>query len=157
MKTTPFWFMVHALKLFKEEDPNGHLPLIGSLPDMKAVTSTYVKLQTIYRDKALVDKQNFTRLLHRLLDQFKLPHNTISEDEITRFCRNCHTLHAIRYSTLKQEFEEGKLEISDLESKLNDKEDTAYQWYIAYRSLQRYRDTYKSFPCTLRRLFGLTL
>ncbi|ORZ36950.1 hypothetical protein BCR44DRAFT_1431168 [Catenaria anguillulae PL171] len=49
-----FWAMVAGLKAFVEEK-GGVLPLRGVVPDMKADTETYVRMQRIYRDKAAKD------------------------------------------------------------------------------------------------------
>ena len=45
-----FWVIAHAVRQFLERDDQGagFLPLSGGFPDMKAESSTYVKLQNLY-------------------------------------------------------------------------------------------------------------
>lgn len=51
--TTDFWIIADAIKKFYVK--HNELPLPGSVPDMKAQSSIYVKLQTIYKSKAKKD------------------------------------------------------------------------------------------------------
>ncbi|KAH7035676.1 ThiF family protein [Microdochium trichocladiopsis] len=48
-----FWLVVAAVKRFYEK--NGCLPVPGAIPDMKAESDVYVKLQRIYKNKAQKD------------------------------------------------------------------------------------------------------
>lgn len=92
-KSTPaFWVLLCALKKFTEVN-NGQLPLPGSLPDMASDSESYIKLQTVYKDKALRDQQQFTEHLMQIVkdigsDQLQFTHETISQ-----FCKNTHLLH----------------------------------------------------------------
>ncbi|ORY59465.1 uncharacterized protein BCR38DRAFT_488493 [Pseudomassariella vexata] len=51
--SSSFWMIARAMKKFYQK--NGCLPLPGGLPDMKAQSSVYVKLQSIYKAKARKD------------------------------------------------------------------------------------------------------
>ncbi|KAK5060195.1 hypothetical protein LTR84_010080 [Exophiala bonariae] len=83
-----FWVIAHAIKVFY--DTHGVLPLPGSLPDMKATSEEYIKLQNIYKTKARNDvaevKQTVLQLLERKLNQTDL--STIPDAEIEAFCKN---------------------------------------------------------------------
>ncbi len=46
--SSKFWIMANALKGFVENEGNGKLPVMGSIPDMTASTQTYVELQRMY-------------------------------------------------------------------------------------------------------------
>ncbi|KAI9163751.1 NEDD8-activating enzyme E1 regulatory subunit [Paramyrothecium foliicola] len=48
-----FWLIADAVKQFY--DRNNRLPVPGGLPDMKAQSSVYIKLQNIYKEKARQD------------------------------------------------------------------------------------------------------
>ncbi|KAH8194927.1 hypothetical protein TruAng_010912 [Truncatella angustata] len=52
-RNSSFWKIASAIKKFHEQ--HGCLPLPGSLPDMKAQSKVYVKLQGIYKAKARND------------------------------------------------------------------------------------------------------
>jgi amyloid beta precursor protein binding protein 1 len=47
-KSSPFWIITAAVKEFVKTVGGGMLPLQGSIPDMKADTDSYVKLQMMY-------------------------------------------------------------------------------------------------------------
>ncbi|KAF8965437.1 hypothetical protein BDZ97DRAFT_1918283 [Flammula alnicola] len=59
----PFFYLVHALKKFTEEQPSHTLPLTSALPDMKASTDTYIELQKMYKARADEEKEIFKSYL----------------------------------------------------------------------------------------------
>jgi amyloid beta precursor protein binding protein 1 len=83
-----FWIIAHAIKAFY--DTHSVLPLPGSLPDMKATSEEYIKLQNIYKSKARADvaevKQTVRQLLETKLDKATI--FTIPDTEIEAFCKN---------------------------------------------------------------------
>ncbi|MCO5596227.1 hypothetical protein L7F22_050287 [Adiantum nelumboides] len=94
-KSTNFWLLVRALREFVEKG-DGNLPLPGSLPDMKAQSSTYVQLQKLYKNKASRDVQQLQHYLEEILNQVGLPINAISQDEIESFAKHTSYLKLIR-------------------------------------------------------------
>lgn len=88
--TTLFWIFVKALKNFVEI--NGSLPLPGSLPDMVSDTQSYIKLQTIYRNKAIQDQELFTTEVMKLLHSLNLSPDATTQDSIKAFCKNSQLL-----------------------------------------------------------------
>ncbi|CAG8779612.1 18561_t:CDS:2, partial [Racocetra fulgida] len=46
--SSSFWIITRAIRDFVTNEGQGLLPLAGAVPDMKADTSTYVTLQTVY-------------------------------------------------------------------------------------------------------------
>lgn len=55
-KQTPsFWILARALKEFVAKEGQGNLPVRGTIPDMIADSSKYIKLQNVYREKAKKD------------------------------------------------------------------------------------------------------
>lgn len=94
-KSSNFWLLVRALREFVEKG-DGTLPLPGSLPDMKAQSSTYVELQKLYKTKATQDVQQLQRYLEGILEQVGLPSNAISQDEIESFAKHTAYLKLIR-------------------------------------------------------------
>lgn len=87
--------MMRALRQFVEQG-DGTLPLPGSLPDMKALSSTYVQLQLLYRQKAAEDLVKFKQLLMAVLQSVSLPVDIISVEEIDSFAKNASYLKVIR-------------------------------------------------------------
>lgn len=80
-----FWVIAHAIKTFY--DAHGVLPLPGSLPDMKATSSEYIKLQGIYKAKARADVAEVTRTVRQLEESLSRP-TYIEDSEIEAFCKN---------------------------------------------------------------------
>ncbi|PWN37308.1 uncharacterized protein FA14DRAFT_159419 [Meira miltonrushii] len=103
-KSTNFWLLVRALREFVEKG-DGTLPLPGSLPDMKAQSSTYVELQKLYKTKASEDVQQLQQHLEEILNQVGLPSNAISQDEIESFAKHTSYLKLIRGRPLNDRLE----------------------------------------------------
>ncbi|KAK6067770.1 Nedd8-activating enzyme E1 regulatory subunit (ThiF family protein) [Seiridium cupressi] len=76
-----FWVVANAIKKFYET--HGCLPLPGSLPDMKALSKVYVKLQGIYKAKARKDA-------HEVLEIARATPGGENVDpaEVDMFCKN---------------------------------------------------------------------
>lgn len=83
-----FWIIAHAIKVFY--DTHGVLPLPGSLPDMKATSEEYIKLQNIYKSKARADIAEVKQTVHQLLEtKFdNAPTSPVPDTEIESFCKN---------------------------------------------------------------------
>jgi hypothetical protein len=47
-KSSNFWIIARAIRDFVQNEGSGLLPLPGKLPDMKADTKGYVRLQQMY-------------------------------------------------------------------------------------------------------------
>jgi NEDD8-activating enzyme E1 regulatory subunit len=80
-----FWLIAHAIKTFYDE--HSVLPLPGSLPDMKATSAGYIKLQNIYKSKARKDVTEVTATV-RALEKSLSRKNEIPAAEIESFCKN---------------------------------------------------------------------
>jgi NEDD8-activating enzyme E1 regulatory subunit len=92
-----FWVIASAIKSFYET--HGVLPLPGSLPDMKAKSADYIKLQTIYKNKAKKDiakvKQSVRATEKELERQPPIP-----DTEIESFCKNAAHVKVLHGSLL---------------------------------------------------------
>lgn len=91
LRTPPFWLYVRALKEFV--DSNGVLPLPGNLPDMASKTSTYVKLQNIFRAKCLEDQQLFKLILLDIFRRIGRSETELNDESISTFCKNAAFLY----------------------------------------------------------------
>ncbi|KAK5082482.1 hypothetical protein LTR24_007980 [Lithohypha guttulata] len=80
-----FWLVANAIKQFY--DKHEVLPLPGGLPDMKATSAGYIKLQTIYKAKARADIAEVTDTVRKLESSLGRPEQ-IAGSEIEQFCKN---------------------------------------------------------------------
>ncbi|KAI3639224.1 hypothetical protein MIR68_002754 [Amoeboaphelidium protococcarum] len=103
-----FWFLLEALKTFCKSS-NDSLPLIGSLPDMKADTEQYIQLQRVYKAKATKD----CSLMQQNVDKLTQQHgkSSISAELVQRFCKNAQFIRVNQYSTIADEFKSLQLNI----------------------------------------------
>lgn len=96
-ETTPntaFHALLHALAAFvRSERGPGTLPLSGALPDMRTDTTSYVRLQTIYKDRARVEKALFGALLAEECPDVA-PH--VDSEELDTFVKNAHHVRVLR-------------------------------------------------------------
>ena len=81
-----FWIIANAIKAFY--DSHGVLPLPGALPDMKATSADYIKLQTIYKAKARADVAEVTEIVRRSEALPSEKGSVIPDSEIEAFCKN---------------------------------------------------------------------
>ncbi|KAJ3225897.1 NEDD8-activating enzyme E1 regulatory subunit [Clydaea vesicula] len=104
LKSTNFWILAKALKSFIENEGNGFLPVAGTLPDMKSDTTSYVELQTIYKNKAKQDVASVNNYLLEILNNLGKPKDSIPLEEVERFCKNANFLRVIKYRSLNDEY-----------------------------------------------------
>lgn len=96
-----FWLLMRALKDFIEQG-DGTLPVSGSLPDFKSLSSTYVQLQQLYRSKFARDVATLQAHLDKVLSSVNLPHNAISQDEIESFAKHAAYVKLIRSRPMRE-------------------------------------------------------
>jgi NEDD8-activating enzyme E1 regulatory subunit len=103
-----FWIIAAAIKSFYKS--HSVLPLPGSLPDMKAKSVDYIKLQNIYKSKARKDVAEVTQAV-RTTEKEHGRQNLIPEGEIEAFCKNAAHVKVLEGSLLPQvKIEEGDLQ-----------------------------------------------
>ncbi|KAK7417040.1 hypothetical protein QQX98_004801 [Neonectria punicea] len=83
-----FWILADTVKQFYDE--HGRLPVPGGLPDMKAQSGVYIKLQNIYKEKARRD-------VNQVLDAVRgVPGGEeITASEVELFCKNARFIKLI--------------------------------------------------------------
>lgn len=94
-----FWIIAAAIKTFYET--HGVLPLPGSLPDMKAKSADYIKLQNIYKSKARKDIAEVTQSVRSIEKKFSRT-DVIPDGEIEAFCKNAAHVKVLEGSLLTQ-------------------------------------------------------
>ncbi|KAI5457204.1 hypothetical protein BGZ63DRAFT_428618 [Mariannaea sp. PMI_226] len=83
-----FWIIVNAVKQFCAE--RGQLPIAGGLPDMKAQSNVYIKLQNIYKEKARRDVSDILNIIRDAPGG-----GDIDPAEVELFCRNVRFIKLI--------------------------------------------------------------
>lgn len=67
---------------------------------MHSSTTSYIALQTLYRDQARADLERYQHALSEILHTVGLPEDAIAQDEIESFVKNSHHLKVVRGSAL---------------------------------------------------------
>lgn len=133
-----FWRCARAVKQFSIS--NGVLPVTGMFPDMTSESSTYMKLQGIYKEKATRDYEAVLGTVHSL-SQGNLSESDVEFVRI--FCRNLPFIQIFRYSTYHNELENPNVE--ELSSALYD-ENPLLDWYVSYTAYLLYHDQFRDYP-----------
>ncbi|KAI1857694.1 hypothetical protein JX265_011109 [Neoarthrinium moseri] len=87
-----FWVIANAVKKF--HDKHGALPLPGSLPDMKAESKVYVKLQSIYKAKARKDVSEVLETARAMAGG-----EDVDPAEVEMFCKNASFVKLVNATT----------------------------------------------------------
>lgn len=143
VKSSNFWLLSAAVSRFVQE--NGVLPLPGSLPDMKADTTNYIKLQTLYHNKATADRESVKAKLHSIMDHLKISHDQVSQEELELYCRNISTSIVLGYKSLTQEFTQVPA-IKNYTSMMQESSYNALTLYILFRAAESFHTLYKLTP-----------
>lgn len=148
-QSTPFWILLRAVKDFVETNPQQLLPLSGSLPDMKATSSGYLKLQTLYRTKAQEDLAEVMRNVKSLLSALSRPSDSISESDILTFVKHAAYVQVIRGVSLEDEVSgrqpTPRKSPEQLEREM-DNEDSTLPWLVAVRAAEHFEGLHKRWP-----------
>jgi hypothetical protein len=83
-----FWLIADAVKQFY--DKHKCLPLSGKVPDMKAQSTVYIRLQNIYKDKA---RKDATEILQTV--QAAPGGERVDPAEVDLFCKNAASVKLI--------------------------------------------------------------
>ena len=91
----PFWVIANAIQQFYAE--HGELPLPGGVPDMKAQSADYIKLQNIYKTKAKEDCAEVLATVRQIEKATgRSPKLAIDEKEVENFCKGAAHIHLVR-------------------------------------------------------------
>ncbi|KAF8466212.1 hypothetical protein BDZ91DRAFT_725792 [Kalaharituber pfeilii] len=138
-----FWIIARAVMDFVSDPQqgNGQLPLSGAVPDMKAESRDYVRLQNLYRQKAAHDVEMVTLNVTRILAALELPPTEISQEEIALWCKHANFVRMVRYRSLAQEWEVDEHHAKAISTDLMNNPDSLTPIYIALRAYQSFLDT----------------
>ena len=88
-----FWIIAHAIRNFHSK--HSALPLPGALPDMKAQSADYIRLQNIYKAKARKDLSEVVQDV-RSVEQKLGRRSRIEEKEIEAFCKGAASVKLVK-------------------------------------------------------------
>ncbi|KAF9998797.1 NEDD8-activating enzyme E1 regulatory subunit [Modicella reniformis] len=140
-----FWILMRGVRNFVNDHSKsgGVLPLSGTIPDMKALTDSYVTLQSIYKAKAKRDVQEVSKIVESLLESLGLAAGSISLQEIESFCKYSAFLKVIRYRSLEEEYQQPKSK--EIASWLSDP-DSVFPHYVLLRASDSFYDDHGRYP-----------
>ncbi|GAU99400.1 hypothetical protein RvY_10410 [Ramazzottius varieornatus] len=148
-KSSPkFWIVVRALKDFTETAGDGFLPLSGALPDMFSDTESFIKLQTVYKEKADSDAEVVFEKVQEFCYSLGLPKDHIKFSEVKHYCRNAAFLTCIQMTaSLEAEYTGGSAVSSVLRGvSEDDAEFRSSMWYVMLRAVDRFYSETSRFP-----------
>ncbi len=94
-KSANFWIIASAISSFYKR--HNLLPLPGSLPDMKAQSADYIRLQNVYRAKAKQDLAEITAMIRDKEKELGREDKPVIDDkEIEAFCKGAAWVKLIR-------------------------------------------------------------
>ncbi|KAJ3214764.1 NEDD8-activating enzyme E1 regulatory subunit [Dinochytrium kinnereticum] len=140
-----FWVLVRALRDFVQNEGKGKLPVVGTVPDMKSDTETYVQLQTLFRAKAREDANHIRSRVQAILSTIDKAPDSIPQEEIDRFCKNASLTQVIRYRSLKDEYNMTGSLAHDLGRFLDDLDSHAI-FYVLLRAVDRFQQSQRKLP-----------
>ena len=88
-----FWVIANSISRFYEK--HGVLPVPGSVPDMKAQSADYIKLQNVYKTKARADVHEVLSTV-RTLESSLGRTNLVDAAEVEAFCKNAAYIKLVR-------------------------------------------------------------
>ncbi|KAI0854181.1 hypothetical protein F5Y00DRAFT_222469 [Daldinia vernicosa] len=97
-RQSSFWVIAKAIEAFYNK--HGCLPLPGALPDMKAQSTVYVKLQSIYKAKARRDAQEVLETARALPGG-----KDVDPAEVDLFCKNARFVKLINATPTSEDLD----------------------------------------------------
>lgn len=167
-QSAPFWILLRAVRDFvrSPETNAGHalLPLVGSLPDMKATSSGYATLTSLYRNKSKEDLSAVRSILDGLLTSLDLPKcgesgSPVNDESLQVFVKNVAFCKLIRGRKMRDEYERpDKTAISralrsatSIPAGADDDEEASpttlpIHWYLALRAADTFHVEHSRWP-----------
>jgi len=100
-----FWFTIHAIKLFTENEGQGLLPVRSQIPDMITNTNSYINLVEIYQQQ---EKKDCEFVYNYLIGLFKKYNCLVNQSMnlyylVQIYCKNASFLKILRTSAIKNQ------------------------------------------------------
>ena len=81
------------------------LPLVGNVPDMKATSTGFAKLVSLFRTKAKQDMAIYRKHLSNLIEELKVPEGALTDEQINVFVKNAAFVQVVRGRKMRDEYE----------------------------------------------------
>jgi len=108
-QSAPFWILLRAIRDFVESpETNSNqrlLPLHGSLPDMKATTTGYNTLLSLYRGKSKEDLAWIKNRVDELFNEKSIKGKGIDDEMINVFVKNAPFVKVVKGRKMRDEYE----------------------------------------------------
>ncbi|KAJ8343704.1 hypothetical protein SKAU_G00310330 [Synaphobranchus kaupii] len=144
-QTPAFWVMARAVKDFVKNEGAGNLPVRGTIPDMIADSEKFIKLQSIYREKAMQDAMIVSKHVESMLQSVGKPTESISEHDIKLFCKNAAFLRVVCCRSLAEEYSLDSFYKDEITSCM-DSPDSEMVLYLMLRSVDRFYQQHSRYP-----------
>ncbi|XP_063266591.1 NEDD8-activating enzyme E1 regulatory subunit isoform X1 [Prinia subflava] len=144
-QSSSFWILVRALKEFVANEGQGSLPVRGTIPDMMADSSKFIKLQNVYREKAKKDIAAVGNHAAKLLQSLGKAPESISERELKLFCSNAAFLRVVRCRSLAEEHSPNSCSRDAIISHM-DNPDSEIVLYLMLRAVDRFYKQHGRYP-----------
>ncbi|KAJ6259415.1 hypothetical protein Dda_6317 [Drechslerella dactyloides] len=131
-----FWIIARAIKNFAYDDNEGILPLPGALPDMKAESKDYIRLQNVYKAKARADLASVMEIVRVLLSGLGRDPNSISESDVETFCKHAGFARLTRVRSLNEEYEHNP-KVKTVSNELSDPTSLMH-YYLGIRAYEMF-------------------
>ncbi|XP_029464060.1 NEDD8-activating enzyme E1 regulatory subunit isoform X2 [Rhinatrema bivittatum] len=144
-ESPPFWILVRALKEFVAREGRGNLPVRGTIPDMIADSDKFIRLQSVYREKAKKDAAAVEDHVAKLLQSIGRLPESIQPKDIRLFCRNAAFLRVTRCRSLAEEYSWDTVKKDEIASWM-DNADSEIVLYLMLRAVDRFRKQHGRYP-----------
>ncbi|XP_059680697.1 NEDD8-activating enzyme E1 regulatory subunit isoform X2 [Gavia stellata] len=140
-----FWILARAVKEFVAKEGQGSLPVRGTIPDMIADSSKFIKLQNVYREKAKKDIAAVGNHAAKLLQSLGKASESISERELKLLCSNSAFLRVVRCRSLSEEYCLNTFNKDEIISHM-DNPDSELVLYLMLRAVDRFYKQHGRYP-----------
>lgn len=115
LQSSNFWILARAVRDFTQSSPDHLLPLSGALSDMKADTTRYVQLQSVYRQKAQRDLAVVQARTAELLASLGRAQDSVTAAEVESFCKFAQFIKVLKGRSLGVEYGVSGLDVKGRE------------------------------------------
>jgi len=150
-----FWVLVNALKGFMDAEGHGSFPGSTAIPDMVCESENYVKLKSIYKEKADNDLAAISKRVATALSSIGRKPDSIGAEEVANFVKSCRCLKVVRTRPLAAEYDSKSFSPASIASAMEDEgaeynhledKDKNANIYFAMRAVDSFFAKNKRYP-----------
>mmetsp|Transcript_18320 Transcript_18320/g.23069 ORF Transcript_18320/g.23069 Transcript_18320/m.23069 type:complete len:211 (-) Transcript_18320:99-731(-) len=118
---------------------------------MTGSSEMYIRIQEVYQSKAKADLEAMRNLVRTLLESVGKPNDSLSDDDVTVFCKNVFNILTLSSGTITQEYGENPetLKESAMMAMMDLPEDDTqcpFLWYIGLRAADKFFEQNGRYP-----------